>query len=62
MIYSYLLDDNCEHKKAKGVNRNVVAAIINNEYKGEINKISLSCFDDEIFIQNKECDGLALRY
>ena len=62
MIYSYLLDDNCEHKKAKCVNRNVVAAIINNEYKGEINKISLSCFDDEIFIQNKECDGLALRY
>ena len=49
-------------KNAKGVNRNVVAAIINNEYKGEINKISLSYFDDEIFIQNKECDGLALRY
>ena len=26
----------------------------------EINKISLACFDDKIFIQNNECDGLAL--
>ena len=28
----------------------------------EINKISLSCFDDKIYIQNNECDGLALGY
>ena len=28
----------------------------------EINKISSSCFDDEIYIQNNECDGLALGY
>ena len=26
----------------------------------EINKISLSCFDDKIYIQNNECDGLVL--
>ena len=31
-IYS-LLVDNSEHKKAKGVNKNVVAAINHNEYK-----------------------------
>ena len=28
----------------------------------EINKISLSCFDDKIYIQNNEYDGLALGY
>ena len=28
-MYSYLVDDNSEHKKAKGVNKNVVAAIRN---------------------------------
>ena len=26
----------------------------------EINKISLSCFDDKIYIHNNGCDGLAL--
>ena len=31
-IYSFLVD-NSEHKKAKGVNRNVVATITNNEYR-----------------------------
>ena len=31
-IYSFLVD-NSEHKKAKGVNRNVVATISHNEYK-----------------------------
>ena len=31
-MYSFLVD-NSEHKKAKYVNRNVVAAIIHNEYK-----------------------------
>ena len=32
-IYSYLVNDNSEHKKAKGVNRNVVATISHKEYK-----------------------------
>ena len=86
-IYSYLVDDNNKHKKAKGVNKNVVATISHNEYKNvmfnkkclrhlmnrvqskdhkigtyEISKISLSCFDDKIFIEINGCDGLALRY
>ena len=86
-VYSYLVDDNSEHKKAKGVSRNVVATISHNEYKDvllstkylrhsmhriqskdhkigtyEINKISLSCFDDKIFFQNNGCDGLAFGY
>ena len=32
-MYSYLVDDNSEHKRAKGINRNIVATIIHNEYK-----------------------------
>ena len=28
----------------------------------EIKKISLSCFDDKIYIQVNGCDGLALGY
>ena len=32
-MYSYLVNDNSEHKKAKVVSRNVVAAISHNEYK-----------------------------
>ena len=32
-VYSYLVDDNSEHKKAKRVNKNVVATISHNEYK-----------------------------
>ena len=74
-MYSYLVNDNSEHKKAKSVNRNVVATVSHNEYKDvllktkclrhsinriqskdhrigtyEINKISLSCFDDKVYI------------
>ena len=73
----YLVDDNGEHKKAKGVNKNVVATISHNECKDvllnkkflrhsmnkiesknhwirtyKIDKISLSCFDYKIHIQN----------
>ena len=76
-MYSYLVDDNSEHKKAKVVSKNVVVTICHNEHKNvllnkkclrhsmnriqskdhgigtyEINKISLSCFDDKIYIQN----------
>ena len=32
-MYSLLVDDNSEHKKAKGLNKNVVATISHNEYK-----------------------------
>ena len=78
-MYSFLVN-NSEQKKAKGVNKNVVATISHNECKNvllnnksirtsmnliqskdhrigtyEINRISLSCFDDKIYIQN---DGL----
>ena len=86
-MYSYLVDDNIEHKKTKGVNKNVVVAISHNEYKVvllnkkclrhsknniqgkdhrigtyEINKVSLSYFDDKIYIQKNGCDGLAFGY
>ena len=84
---SFLVDDNSEQKKAKDINRNVVATVSHNEYKYvlwnnkslrhsingilskdhrietyEINKISLSSFDDKIYIQNNGYDGLALGY
>ena len=32
-MYSCLVDDNSKHKKAKGVNRYIVATIRHNEYK-----------------------------
>ena len=32
-MYSYLVNDNSEHKRAKVVNRNIVAIISHNEYK-----------------------------
>ena len=32
-MYSFLVDDNREHKKAKGVNGNVVATVGHNDYK-----------------------------
>ena len=32
-MYSYLVDDNSKHEKAKGVNRNVIATISHNKYK-----------------------------
>ena len=32
-MYSYLVDDNSEHKQAKKVNKNIVAAISHNKYK-----------------------------
>ena len=32
-MYSFLVDDGSEHKKAKGANRNVAEIITHNEYK-----------------------------
>ena len=78
-MYSFFVHDNSGHKNAKGMNKNVVATIIHNEYKDvflnnecirhsmnriqskdhrigtyEINKISLFCYDDKIYIKNNE--------
>ena len=75
-MYSFL-EDNGQHKKVKGVNRNTVSAISQNDYKDvlssnkyirhlmnriqskdprikrfESKKVSLSFFDDKIYIQN----------
>ena len=72
-IYSFLVDDNSEHKKAKGTNKNVVATISHKEVllnnkcirnsmnriqckdhkigTYEINKISLSCFDEKMYLK-----------
>ena len=86
-IYSFLVDDSNEHKKAKSVNKNDAARIGLRENKDfllnnkclrhsmnrtqsknhkiktyEMNKISLSCFDDKIYILRNEYDGLALGY
>ena len=83
---SFLIDNN-EHKKAKRVNKNVVATVGYKEYKYvllnkkyirhsmniiqckdrrmgtyEINKISMSCFDNKIYIRNNGYAGLVLRY
>ena len=75
-MYSFL-EGNGQHKKVKGVNRNTVSAISQNDYKDvlssnkyirhlmnriqskdprikrfESKKVSLSFFDDKIYIQN----------
>ena len=86
-MYSNLVNDNSQHKKAEVLNRNVIETISRNRYKdvllnkkclrhlmnriqskGQkietygISKISLSCFDDKIYIQNNGYDGLVLGY
>ena len=87
-IYSYLVNHGSKHKKAKGMNRNLVEKITHNKNKYrcflkskcsrhsmnriqnknhkigtyEINKIYLSCFDEEIYIQNNLYYGLNLDY
>ena len=84
---SFFIYDSSEHKKAKGIKKNVVAAISHVEYKYfllnnecltrsmnriqsknhrigtyEINKISLSWFDDKIYILNTGYNRLAIGY
>ena len=79
--------DHSKHKKAKGVNRNVITTISHNKYKHvllnnkclehsmniilskdhrigtyQINKISLPCFHNKIYIQNNGHHGIALGY
>ena len=41
-MYSYLVDDKSEQKKAKGVNKNVAATISDNEYKDVL--LNKKCF------------------
>ena len=85
-MHSFLVDNN-EHKKAQGVNKNVVVTIGYNEYKDVllnnkcirhsvniiqnkdhrietyvIKKISLPCFDDNIYILTNGYGGLVFRY
>ena len=52
-MYSYLVDDNSKHKKAKGVSRNIVATIRHNEYKDLL--LNKKCFRHSINrIQSKD--------
>ena len=59
-MYSYLVDDNSEHKKAKGVKKNVVATILHNKSKDVL--LNKKCLRHSLYIQNNGCDGLALGY
>ena len=78
-MYSYLVNDNSKHNKAKGVSHNEYKDVLLNKNflryslnriqskyhkigTYEINRISLSCIDDKINIQNSGCDGLVLVY
>ena len=38
MVYSFLVDDSSEHKKAKSVNKNVVEKLTHSEYKDALLK------------------------
>ena len=70
-IHFFFVDENSEHKKAKGVNRNAAATISHNEYKDvllnnkclrhSMNKIQ-SKDHGKIYIQNNEYDVLAFGY
>ena len=52
-MYSFLVDDNSEHKKAKGVNRNAVATISHSEYKNVL--LNKKCFRHSVTkIQSKD--------
>ena len=86
-MYLFVEDDSTEHKKAIGVNKNVVARISHSKCKYvflnnkslwhsmnriqsknhkieiyELNKISLSCFDDRRYILNNRYDELGFGY
>ena len=66
-INSFLVDDSSEHKEGVLLNKNCLRHSMNiiqskdhriGTYK--INKISLSWFDDKIYMQNNGYDGLAI--
>ena len=45
-MYSYLVDDNSEHKKGKGVNKNVVGTISHNKCKDVL--LNKKCLRDSM--------------
>ena len=54
-MYSFFVDDNREHKKAKGVNKNVVATISLNKYENIL--FNNKCLRHSMNrIQNKDCE------
>ena len=59
-MYSYLVNDNSEHKKAKGVTRNVVATISHNEYKGVL--LNKKCLNGNVQMVIENCSSSALRH
>ena len=74
-MYSFLVDDSSEHKKAKGLSKNVLLnkkclrhsmnRIQSKDLRigtYEINKISLLYVDDKIFIQNNGFNRIAFGY
>ena len=55
----------CKEYKDALLNKKCLRHFMNRIHKigtYEINKISLSCFDDKIYIENNGCAGLALGY
>ena len=78
LIYSFLIDENSEHKKGKGAKYNFTEKVGHSEYKDvllivewlrhlnsiqsknhkiatyENKKMSLPCFEEKIYILNKE--------
>ena len=51
-IYSFLVDDNSEEKKAKVVNRNAIAALSHGEYKDDLLNKCLMHLMNRIQIKN----------
>ena len=48
-VYSFLVEDSSEHKKANDVNKNVVATIIHSEHKDVLlNKLNNKCFSHSL--------------
>ena len=46
-VYSFLVNDNSEHKKAKGVNKNVVERISHSEQKDVLLTQMFETFDEQ---------------
>ena len=52
-MYLYLVDGNSKHKKAKGVNKNVVATISHNEYRDVL--LNMKCLRHSMYrVQSKD--------